>query len=83
MVYESMDHESDITCHAVPVVLFLVFRKNIFSPQHGQRRPNFNIWRGISDSESVLEAAKVEQKYEKQQKNVASRSDFPRNFAGN
>ena len=48
-----------------------------------KEEPNFNIWRGISDSESVLEAAKVEQKYEKQQKNVASRSDFPRNFTGN
>ena len=31
-----------------------------------KEEPNFNIWRGISDSESVLEAAKVEQKYEKQ-----------------
>ena len=27
MVYESIDHGSDVTCHAVPVVLFLVFRK--------------------------------------------------------
>ena len=26
-VYESIDHGSDVTCHAVPVVLFLVFRK--------------------------------------------------------
>ena len=25
MVYESIDHGNDITCHAVPVVLFLVF----------------------------------------------------------
>ena len=30
----------------------------------------------------MLEAAKVEQKYEKQQENVASR-DFPGSFAGN
>ena len=29
MVYESIDHGSDVTCHAVPVVLFLVFRKKI------------------------------------------------------
>ena len=27
MVYESIDHRNDVTCHAVPVVLFLVFRK--------------------------------------------------------
>jgi len=27
MVYESIDHGYDVTCHAVPVVLFLVFRK--------------------------------------------------------
>ena len=29
MVYESVDHRNDVTCHAVPVVLFLVFRKKI------------------------------------------------------
>ena len=29
MVYESIDHGNDVTCHAVPVVLFLVFRKKI------------------------------------------------------
>ena len=28
MVYESIDHGNDVTCHAVPVVLFLVFSKN-------------------------------------------------------
>ena len=27
MVYESIDHRNDVTCHAVPVVLRLVFRK--------------------------------------------------------
>ena len=32
-----------------------------------KEEPNFNVEGGISDSESVLEAAKVEQKYEKQQ----------------
>ena len=26
MVYEGIDHGNDVTCHAVPVVLFLVFR---------------------------------------------------------
>ena len=32
-----------------------------------KEEPNFNVEGGISDSESVLEAAKVEQEYEKQQ----------------
>ena len=26
-VYESIDHGNDVTCHAVPVVLFLAFCK--------------------------------------------------------
>ena len=68
MAYESIVHGNDVTCYAVPVVLLLVCRKNNFTPQHGQRKEsNFNIWVEISVSESVLEAAKVEQKYEKQQ----------------
>ena len=29
MVYQSVDHGNDITCHAVLFVLFLVFRKKI------------------------------------------------------
>ena len=44
-----------------------------------KEEPNFNMWGDISDSELVLEAAKIEQKYEKQQR----ARDFPRNFAGN
>ena len=32
---------NDVTCYAVPVVLFLVFRKNNFTPQHGQGRNKF------------------------------------------
>ena len=32
---------NDVTCYAVPVVLFLVFRKNNFTPQHGQGRTKF------------------------------------------
>ena len=32
-----------------------------------KEEPNFNIWGEISVRELVLEAAKVEQKYEKQQ----------------
>ena len=49
-----------------------------------EEEPNFNIWGEISDREMVLEAAKVEQKYEKQQeKRRFARAIFPRNFAGN
>ena len=29
MVYESIDHGNDVTCHAVLAVLFLVFSKKI------------------------------------------------------
>ena len=29
MVYESIDRRNDVTCHAVPVVLCLVFRKKL------------------------------------------------------
>ena len=32
-----------------------------------EEEPNVNIWGEISDSELVLESAKVEQNYEKQQ----------------
>ena len=40
-----------------------------------KEEPNFNIWGEISESELVLEPAKGEQIYEKQQKkNVALRS---------
>ena len=39
-----------------------------------KEEPIFNIWGEVSVSELVLEAAKVQQKYEKQQKDVASRS---------
>ena len=41
VVYESVDYGNDVTCHTVPVVSFLVFRKNNFTPQHGQRRTKF------------------------------------------
>ena len=65
MVYESIDHANDVTCHAVLVVLFLVFIKIILLLNMDQEEPNFNIWGEISDSELVLEAAKVEQKIRK------------------
>ena len=64
MVYKSIDHGNDVTCHAVLVVLFLVFIKIILLLNMDQE-PNFNIWGEISDSELVLEAAKVEQKIRK------------------
>ena len=65
MVYESIDHGNDVTCHAVLVVLFLVFVKIILLLNMDKEEPNFNIWGEISDSELVLEAAKVEQKIRK------------------
>ena len=65
MVYKSIDHGNDVTCHAVLVVLFLVFIKIILLLNLDQEEPNFNIWGEISDSELVLEAAKVEQKIRK------------------
>ena len=65
MVYESIDHANDVTCRAVLVVLFLVFIKIILLLNMDQEEPNFNIWGEISDSELVLEAAKVEQKIRK------------------
>ena len=48
-----------------------------------KEEPSFNIWGEISDSELVLEVAKVEQKYENQQEKRRFARDFPRNFAGN
>ena len=45
-----------------------------------KKEPNFNVWGDISDSELVLGAAKVEQKYKEKQQRAR---DFPRNFAGN
>ena len=62
---ESIDHGNDITCHAVSAVLFLVFVKIILLLNMDKKEPNFNIWGEISDSELVLEAAKVEQKIRK------------------
>ena len=41
IIYQSIEHGNDLTCHTEPVVLFLVLRKNNFSPQQGQRRAKF------------------------------------------
>ena len=65
MVYENIDHGNDVTCHAVSPVLFLVFIKIILLLNMDKEEPNFNIWGEISDSELVLEGAKVEQKIRK------------------
>ena len=62
---ESIDHGNDITCHAVSAVLLLFFVKIILLLNMDKKEPNFNIWGEISDSELVLEAAKVEQKIRK------------------
>ena len=39
-----------------------------------KEEPNFNIWGEISESELVLEPAKVEQIYEKQQEKTSLRA---------
>ena len=65
MVYESIDHGNDVICHAVSAVLILVFIKIVLLLNMDKEEPNFNIWGEISDSELVLEAAKVEQKIRK------------------
>ena len=51
----------------------LGFRKKILLLNMDKEEPIFNIWGEISVSELVLEAAKVEQKYEKQRAVVGGR----------
>ena len=43
MVYESIDHGNDVTCHAVPVVLILVFSKNKIMLLQKTNRPQFSM----------------------------------------
>ena len=64
----------------MPVVLFLVFRKKILLLNMDKEEPIFNIWGEISVSELVHEAAKIEQKYEKQQKKRRLRLVVPLEF---
>ena len=45
-----------------------LFVKIILLLNMGKEEPNFNMWGDISDSELVLETAKIEQKYERQQR---------------
>ena len=72
------------TCHAVPFALFWLFAKINFLLNMVKKEPNFNILREFSNSELVLEVAKVEPKYEKQQeKRRIAAPDFLGNFAGN
>ena len=54
-----------------------LFVKIILLLNMGKEEPNFNMWGDISDSELVLETAKIEQKYERQQR----ARDLQRNFA--
>ena len=68
----------EMTKHVTQCQLFCfwVFVKIILLLNMDKEKPNFNIWGEISVSELVLEATKVEQKYEQKnhKKNVASRS---------
>ena len=64
MVCQSIDHGDDLT--HVKHVCFWFFVKIILLLNMDKEEPIFNIWVEISVSELVLEAAKVEQKYEKQ-----------------
>ena len=43
MVYESLDHGNDVTCHAVPDVLFLVFRQKKINVVEKTNRPQFSM----------------------------------------
>ena len=52
--------------------VFCFFVKIILLLNMDKEEPNFNIWGEISDSELVLEAAKVEQNMKNNKKNVAS-----------
>lgn len=80
----TIDYGNDVTCHAVPVILFLFPLKNDFTPQMEKEETNFNKWGETTNSELVLEDAKVERKYEKEHgKRRFEACDFPRNFAGN
>lgn len=61
------DYGNDVTCHAVPVVLFLLPLKNNFTLNMEKEEANFNKWGETTNSDLVLEDAKVERKYEKEQ----------------
>ena len=54
MVYESINHGNDVTCPAVTVVLFLIFRKNNILLNMDKEKPNVNIKGEISDSELAV-----------------------------
>ena len=75
----------EMTKHATqcPLFCFWFFVKIILLLNMDKQGPNFNIWGEIFESELVLEAAKVEQKCEKQPEKRRFVRDFPRNFAGN
>ena len=64
MVCESIDRGNDVTCHTVPLVLFLVFLKIILLLNMDKEEPNFNIWG----------AAKVEPIYKKKTRKTLLRA---------
>ena len=66
MVCQSIDHGNDLTYHVCRLFCFWFFVNIILLLNMDKEEPIFNIWGEISVSELVLEAAKVEQKYEKQ-----------------
>ena len=45
---ESIDYRNDVTCHAVPVVLFLVFRRKI-NVIVKNNRPQFSVVHTLID----------------------------------
>ena len=56
-----------------------LFVKIILLLNMDKEEANFNMRGSIFDTELVFETAKIEQKYERQQRAC----DLPRNFAGN
>ena len=59
MVYESIDHGNDVTCHAVAVALFLVFRKkNVIVKR--QNRPQFSmVYTRIDHRNDAIKCSKL------------------------
>ena len=47
MVYESMNHANDVTCHAVLVILFLVFREKKKNPNVVVKNKSTTIFHGL------------------------------------
>ena len=54
-----------------------LFVKIILPLNMGKEEPNFNMCGDVSDSELVLETAKIKQKYERQQRARDLQRNFP------